>query len=190
MKPSIVRLILAALVLAGTGVATSLAGAVTVSDEDQVRAAIESVDPATRQVLLRGPGGNLLTVTAGPEVRNFEQLKSGDIVIVTYRAALAAELAKPGSTAPAAQMTQQMERAAPGAKPGASAERMLRARVTITGIDRQHNSVSFIGPARIERTVDVIDPKMQDFLKTLKVGDEVDLTYTEAVAVNVEKAPS
>jgi hypothetical protein len=28
---------------------------------------------------------------------------------------------------------------------------------------------------------------MQNFLQTLKVGDEVDLTYTEAIAVSVER---
>jgi len=60
---------------------------------------------------------------------------------------------------------------------------MIRARVKITGINRQHNTVSFVGPAKVERTVNVTEPDMQNFLKTLKVGDEVDLTYTEAIAV-------
>ena len=46
--------------------------------------------------------------------------------------------------------------------------------------------VSFVGPAQIERTAEVLDPEMQSFLRTLKVGDEVDLTYTEALAVSVE----
>ena len=189
MRVDIVRFSLAAMVAAGTGLAISVAAAVTVSDEDQIRAVIESVDPATRQVLLRGPQGGMVTVAAGPEVRNFAQLKPGDQVVVTYREALAAELAKPGSSAPPAQLVQRTSRAAPGATPGASAEQMIRARVKITGINRQHNTVSFVGPAQIERTVNVTDPDMQNFLKTLNVGDEVDLTYTEAIAVSVEKAP-
>ena len=33
------------------------------------------------------------------------------------------------------------------------------------------------------RTVDVKDPKAQKFIGTLKKGDEVELTYTEALAV-------
>jgi hypothetical protein len=69
-------------------------------------------------------------------------------------------------------------------------EQMIKARVKVIGVDRKHNRVSFIGPAKIERTVDVTDPNMQNFLQTLKVGDEVDLTYTEALAVSVEKAPN
>jgi hypothetical protein len=174
---------------ASTCLAISIAAAVTVSDEDQIRAVIESVDPATRLVLLRGPQDGMVPVIAGPEVRNFGQLKPGDQVVVTYREALAVELAKPGSSAPPGQMVQMTNRAAPGATPGASAEQMIRARVKITGISRQHYTVSFVGPAKIERTVDVTNPDMQNFLKTLKVGDEVDLTYTGAIAVGVDKAP-
>ena len=36
------------------------------------------------------------------------------------------------------------------------------------------------------RTVDVVDPKAQKFISTLKKGDEVELTYVEAVAVTLE----
>jgi hypothetical protein len=132
----------------------------------------------------------MVTVVAGPEVRNFGQLKPGDQVVVTYREALAAELAKPGSSTPPAQVVQRANRAAPGATPGASAEQIIRARVRITGINRQHYTVSFVGPSKVERTVNVTDSDMKNFLKTLKVGDEVDLTYTEAIAVSVDKAPS
>jgi hypothetical protein len=190
MNVKVVPALLGASLLISLSGVTSIAQPVTVSDEDQIRAVIQSVDPATREVQLLGPQGETLTVMAGPEVRNFQQLKSGDQVVVTYREALAAELAKPGSSAPSPHLVQRMERAAPGATPGARTEQMLQARVKITRIDHKHNLVSFIGPAKVERTVDVVDPKMRDFLRTLKVGDEVDLTYTEAIALSVEKAPN
>jgi hypothetical protein len=162
------------------------AAAVTVSDEDEVSATVESVDQAQRTVLLRGPQGGLMTVVAGPEVRNLAQVKAGDQVIVRYREALAAELAKPGTTAPAPRVTERTERAPLGEQPRGAAEQSIKARVKITRIDARHNLVSFIGPAQIERTTEVLDPEMQKFLHTLHVGDEVDLTYTEAVAVTVE----
>jgi len=184
------RFSLAVMVLAGIGVSLSSALAVTVTDEDQISATVESVDQAARHVLLRGPKGGLVTVTAGPEVKNLGQLKPGDQVVVTYQEALAVELAKPDTSAPPVQATEGTNRAAPGETPGGSKEQMIRVRVQITGIDHKHNMVSFVGPAKIERTVDVTNPDMQNFLKTLKVGDEVDVTYTEAIAVNVEKAPS
>ena len=49
MKVDIVRFSLAAMLVASTDLAVSIAAAVTVSDEDQIRAVIESVDPATRR---------------------------------------------------------------------------------------------------------------------------------------------
>jgi len=159
---------------------------VTVTEEEEVSATVETVDQAQRSVLLRGPQGGLLTVVAGPEVRNLAQVKPGDRVVVRYREALAAKLAKPGTPVPVVEVTESADRAPLGAKPGASEEQSLQVRVKITRIDLRHNLVSFIGPARIERTTEVFDPEMQQLLRTLHVGDEVDLTYTEAVAVNVE----
>jgi hypothetical protein len=190
MKLSVVRFSLAATALACACLLPSIGRPVTVSDEDQISAVVESVDQTSRHVLLRGPQGGLVTVTAGPEVRNLQQVKPGDHVVVTYREALAAELAKPGSSAPSPQIVERASRTAPGSTPGASKEQMIKARVQITGVDHKHNRVSFIGPAKVERTVDVTDPDMQNFLQTLKVGDEVDLTYTEAIAVSLEKAPN
>ena len=187
MKLNVVRFSLAATAFACTGLLPSIGRAVTASDEDQIRAVVESVDLTSRHVSLRGPQGGLVTITAGPEVRNLQQVKPGDNVVVTYREALAAELAKPGSSAPPPQIVESASRAAPGSTPRASKEQMIKARVQITGVDHKHNRVSFIGPAKVERTVDVTEPDMQNFLQTLKVGDEVDLTYTEAIAVSVER---
>ena len=172
----------------GQPLPAAAAAPLTVTDEEQATAIVESVDQAQRSVLLRGEDGALFTIVAGPEVRNLAQLKAGDRVVVRYREALAASLAKPDTSAPAAQATARADRAPLGEKPGGSSEQMLRARVTITRIDPRHNMVSFVGPAHVERTVEVLDPEMQRFLHTLKVGDEVDLTYTEALAVSVEPA--
>jgi hypothetical protein len=190
MRLNVVRFSLAAMVLTGISVPLATSLAATIEDEEQISGTVESVDQATRQILFRGPEGGLVTVIAGPAVKNLAQLKSGDKVVATYRQALAAELAKPNTSAPPVQAAQTITRAAPGQTPGGSDEQMIRVRVKITRIDRKHNIVSFIGPAMIERTVAVNDPDMQNFLKTLKVGDEVDLTYTEALAVSVEKMPS
>ena len=46
MSGDLVRLSLAAMVLPSTGLATSIVAAVRVSDQDQIRAVIESVDPS------------------------------------------------------------------------------------------------------------------------------------------------
>lgn len=155
---------------------------------DEVTAIVESVDQTDRTVLLRGPAGGLLTVQVGPDVKNLPQVKPGDRVVIRYREALAAQIAKPGQSLPPVQESSHKTTAPLGQKPSGTLEHVVQARVQITAVDPKHNRVSFIGPAHIERTAQVLDPDMQRLLRTLKVGDQVDLTYTEAVAIKVEPA--
>ena len=59
--------------------------------------------------------------------------------------------------------------------------------VTITAIDEKVPTVTFKGPKGNTRTIKVKDPAK---LKGVKVGDQVELTYTQAIALSVEKAPA
>ena len=55
----------------------------------------------------------------------------------------------------------------------------------ITAVDPATNTVSFIGPNRIERTVTVRNPEVQAFIRRLRPGQEVDIVYEEALAISV-----
>ena len=77
---------------------------------------------------------------------------------------------------------------APGERPAAGAVAATRTRVRITAVDTANNVVSFIGPSRVERTVAVRAPELQEFLQTLKPGDQVDVAIAEAAAIRVEPA--
>src|SRR5690349_11033863 len=57
-------------------------------------ATVEAVDVATRTVKLKNARGDERTITAGPEVRNLDQIKVGDTVTIEYVEALAIELKK------------------------------------------------------------------------------------------------
>jgi hypothetical protein len=81
-----------------------------------------------------------------------------------------------------------MARANPGERPAGMIVDHDRERVPIEGINLASNAVAFIGSDRVPRTVVVRQPAMREFLRTLKVGDEVEVTFTEAVAVSVEPA--
>jgi hypothetical protein len=61
--------------------------------------------------------------------------------------------------------------------------------VVIESVDRATSSVTFTGPAGMTRTVHVKDPEAQEFIAKLDQGDEVELVYTEAIAVSVEPKP-
>ena len=81
-------------------------------------------------------------------------------------------------------------RAPPGAKPAAELAQEVTAMVKITDLDLATHTVSFTDADGLAQTITVQDPEMQDFVETLKVGDEVAVTYAEALAISVEPASS
>jgi hypothetical protein len=157
----------------------------TVERTSEVTATVVATDVPGRLVTLRGPEGNVFTVQAGEEVRNLPQVEVGDRVAVRYYEAIAAEMAKPGQEASASATAM---RAPAGAKPGAGLAEEVTATVEITDLDAATHTVSFTGPDGLAQTVTVQDPEMRRFVETLEVGDEVAVTYTEALAISVEPA--
>ena len=159
-----------------------------VVDEAEFVAVVVSVNQRTREVVLRGPEGNRVTVTAGPEVRNLPQVRRGDRVVETSGEALAVELAPPGDRRPPVETVVGTAPARPGQRPAGPAGEQVRARVRIEAVDQRTGRVAFVGPQGVRRAVTPREPEMIDFARRLRPGDEVDVTYTEAVAVRVEPA--
>ena len=159
---------------------------VRITEEAQAVAVVESVNQRTREVVLRGQDGDRVAVTAGPEVRNLAQLRRGDRVVLTYGEALAVEMAPPGAEGPPLEVAEGAVRARPGQRPGGAVGREVRARVRIEAVDRGTGRVAFVGPRGVRRVVTPREPEMADFVRRLRPGDEVDVTYSEAAAVRVE----
>ncbi len=64
----------------------------------QVTATVEDVDRKNREVTLKGPRGNVLTVKVDPSIGNLERIHKGDQIEVVYTEALAVSVDKPGAT--------------------------------------------------------------------------------------------
>ena len=60
----------------------------------QIRARVDAVDQAQRTVTLTGPQGRTVTLPVDPSVEQFDQVKPGDDVVVTYAESLALSLVK------------------------------------------------------------------------------------------------
>jgi hypothetical protein len=58
--------------------------------------------------------------------------------------------------------------------------------VTITAIDPASGTISFVGPGNVVRTVAPKNPEVQSFVRRLRVGDQVDIVYEEALAISIE----
>jgi hypothetical protein len=149
-----------------------------------VKAKVEGVDLEKRLVTVRGPKGNVVEIEAGPEVRNLAQVKVGDMVVVRYQESIAFDLKKEAGE-PEAAVAGMVARADPGEKPAAGGARVIVADVTIMAIDTKTMMVTVKGPQGNVFEVKARDPKR---LQEIKVGDQVRVTYTEALAVSVEAA--
>lgn len=153
----------------------------------EVIATVESVDRGAREVLLRGPEGGLLTVRVGRQVRNFDRLRAGQRLKVTYERAVAAYLAPAGQPSNVEAATVAL-RSARASRPAGAVGDVVRVRVGIESVDLAKNTVTFVGPRGRVRTVAVRDPRFQEVLRSLKGGDQVDIVYEEALAVSMAPA--
>jgi hypothetical protein len=169
----------------GAAVMKSEPGKVTVTDAISVTATVEAIDAAKRLVTLKGPDGNSLVVHAGPEVKNFAQIKVGDLVVVRYVEALTLELKKGGGAMREKTERESMASAKPGERPAATSTRQVTVIADVIARDAKKQTVRLRGPTRM------VDLKVRDpeQFKLISVGDQVEATFTEAAALSVEPAP-
>ena len=180
----LVAAMLAGPVAAQTGMVAvgSAPGKASMAETVDVKGTITAIDAETRAVGLMGEGGNEVSITAGPEVRNFDQLKVGDTVALELTQALTLELKK-GSTAVISRTDDVAgARAEPGEQPAGVIGRKVTVMAEVTAKDAEARTVTLRGP---ERSIElpVQDPAQ---FALISVGDRVEATYVEAVAVSVE----
>jgi len=163
--------------------ADSKPGGVVV-DVVELRARVDAVDPAKRLVTVTGPAGNTVVLKAGPEVRNLDQIKAGDQLVVKHYESVALFVRKSGE-APAAGEAAAVQVAPRGAKPGVVMVDTVEVTATVEAIDYQKRTATLKGPEGKTRTIKV-DPSMKRFSE-VKKGDQVVMRMTEAVAISVQK---
>jgi hypothetical protein len=156
------------------------------SDTVTAKATVVKVDLKNRIVTLKEEDGTVEDVAVGEEVKNLPQIKAGDIVRVKYFESLAYTVRKPGGAAPAITVSEGVAAAKPGAKPGAVGAREVTVTATIMVIDAVHNTVTLKGP---DGNLFKVLAQHPERLSVVNVGDQIDITYTQAVAISVEKAP-
>jgi Cu/Ag efflux protein CusF len=143
---------------------------------------VEAVEAQTRTITLKKPDGTFVSTVAGPEIKRFDEIKIGDKVNARYYENVVLRLKQPGEADvdTGAKGTTGSEQVLPG---GTKAkQRTITA--SITAIDPNTPSVTFTGPNGWKYTSRVQDTAA---LAKVKVGDKVDITWTEAVLVSVER---
>ena len=153
-------------------------------------ATVESVDPTTRQVLLSGPGGRFLTVTAGPDVRRFSDIHAGDHLVLTFHKAVAVQMAGPDKVLPPPAGVAGAMRSARGELPAGAGFTAIKVQVRVDAMDRRSHTVTFTDPDGVSHTAELRDPALIRFANKLKPGDQVQIDYLEGVSITLHPMAS
>ena len=148
----------------------------------KMEATVAAVNQETREVTLKGADGETVTITAGEEVKNLDQVDVGDKVDVEYVEMVAMEVMPPGDVE-MATMTAAAKKTAPlGEKPAGAMVQETTVITVIEAIDKEKQLVSLKGPDGNTKTVRARNPAN---LEKIAVGDKVKITYTTALAITV-----
>jgi len=147
-------------------------------------AVVEAINHETREVTLQGPEGDTMTFVAGDDVRNLDQVNVGDTVVAQYQQSLDIEVFPNDGSAPGAGELTVAGRAEKGEMPGAAIVNSQVVTATVEEINLENNTFKLKGPSGEVQEYVAQNPEN---LKKAEVGDLVVITYTEAVALSVEK---
>ena len=161
-------------------------GRAVMTRQAKLTAQIVGIDKATRTVTLKGPKGSAVDIVAGDDVKNFDQLKLGDFVVAHYVQALSLELRKTKGESRGVTEREAAVRAQPGERPGGAIARQVTALADVIDVNPKNKTITLKGPRGNVVTLDVQNP---DQFKVVKKGDQVEVVYTEALALSVEPAP-
>ena len=155
----------------------------------RISAVITDIDPESRQLTLQGSLGNLITITAGPEITRFEEFMVGDVVQATYATSISGELRDP-TEEELAMPVVELDAAAlntENLEPGAAVGRVVRAVCTIEGMNRITRTVMLKDPEGDFHILGDVDPEK---MAGVVLGQTIIVTYTEAFALTLEKQAS
>lgn len=163
--------------------ATMTPGGIAV-DTTQVTVRVVGMDQTARTLTLQMPDGKTMTYRVGKGVRNFGQIKKGDLIKATLLDSLAVYIQKSGGR-PTATETTTVVLSPKGAMPGMIAANTYRITGKVQLVDTQNRTITITGPSYRSKAFKV-GPNVRN-LSSIKAGDDVVLRYTEAIAIDVQK---
>ncbi|MEF8728326.1 MAG: hypothetical protein V5B34_08960 [Accumulibacter sp.] len=152
--------------------------------EARVTLAVEAIDQAGRTIVLKDTKGEQSKFVVGDQVKNFAQIKVGDLVVISYSQELLMTLRKGGGQLRERIDSGQQGAAAPGQMPGAFESKEVAFIADVQQVDRKKGTVTLRGALRTV-TLKIKDPKQ---LKMISKGDQVEGVFSEAMAVAVVPA--
>ena len=146
-----------------------------------VTVSVEAIAQPTREVTVKKPDGTYEVLYFPPTIKRFDTLKVGDKISARYYENIVLQLKAPGAMdtdkSSAGVVTAE------GGKPAVTSSRQRTITATIAAIDPSAPSITFTGPNGWKYSGRVQD---REALAKVKVGDKLDITWTEALVIAIE----
>jgi hypothetical protein len=135
---------------------------------------VEEIDKKSRTMTVKTAEGEKIPLSVSPDVQEFDKVKKGDKLDIDYYRAVAVRVlpSEGGGTSKA-----------PTAAGGKGKEMTTSSQVV--SVNDRDKTMKVKDANGKSNTVSVQDPAMQKHVKTLKPGDVVEITYTEAVLAGI-----
>ena len=176
----ITTVVIAVAVLGIAGIAAAQSKTLT-GETQTISATVEAINVSTRTLTMKGPKGNFMDIVVPETVKRFSEIKVGDTLTARYYENLVIRKKLPGEK----DVDTAAEGVTPGtgAKPAGTAATQRTITATISALDPKVPSITFSGPNKWTYSARIEDKKVLD---QVKVGDKVDLTWTEALLLEFE----
>jgi hypothetical protein len=152
----------------------------------EAEAVITAIDLETREVTLQGPSGDTFTLKSEDKMIKLEDVKVGDVVVVTYLAALESELREPTAEELAAPWVEVEDEVVSddATQPGIADMRVIRAVVTIEGMNREFGTVTVKDSRDKLHIIGDVEPEK---MEGVKLGQTAVIVFSEALALSLQK---
>jgi hypothetical protein len=171
---------LAGSVLLATAGAASAQSKTLQGETHTVTATIEAIDQSARTITVKDPDGIYETVEVPRAFARFPELKVGDKITARYYENVVVRVKKPGEAAVDVDTSAFTRGDGP---PAGTLAAQRTVTVTITALDPKAKSITVSGPNNYKYSRRVKDDKV---FKQLKVGDQLDMTWTNALLISAD----
>jgi hypothetical protein len=172
----------AAVLLAATAISAGAQTRTIPGRTESVTATVEAIDHGNRAVTVKKPDGTYEVFYVPEGIKRFDTLKIGDKVTAKYYENVVLQVHRPGQKDVNSASAGIVKNEAKGA---GTVSRQRTITATITALDPKVPSITFSGPNGWKYSTKVQD---KNAIAAVKVGDKVDITWTEAMILALESA--
>jgi hypothetical protein len=153
----------------------------TCSSETLTTSMVQQINKKTRAITIKDEAGKINTFTAPAEVRNFNQIKVGDIITVKIASNIDIQVTRGALEGMGHSVKEDMTRAKLGDKPHTKLTKTTVDKAKVIDLDYKTKSVALESMHGIIK----VTPNTPEQFRALRVGDIADVISSKTVEISV-----